>query len=59
LGEEDTKRHVVFDEDSEEEEKAPISLSEDTTTIDIETLEEEDPLKEIESKIESELVLNL
>lgn len=63
------KRHVVFDEDSdeeEEEEKAPINLGEDITTIEFDTLEEdekkvteEDPVKEIESKISSELVLNL
>jgi hypothetical protein len=57
--EQETSRHVVFDEDSEEEEKEPITISDDITTIDIETLEEEDPLKEIESKADTELVLNL
>ena len=67
---EDTKRRVLFDEDSDDEdsvaeasddegEKRPINVSDDIATIDIETLEEEDPLKEIESKVESELVLNL
>lgn len=67
---EDTKRRVLFDEDSDDEdsvaetsddegEKGPINVSDDIATIDIETLEEEDPLKEIESKVESELVLNL
>jgi hypothetical protein len=67
-----TSRKVVFDEESDEEdsasedeeEKPPLSLGDDIATIDIETLdeekkEEEDPLKEIESKIDSELVLNL
>lgn len=71
--EEEPKRRVLFDEDSddEEDEKATISLSDDIATIDIETLDneqkeeeksndkEDDTLKEIESKIESELVLNL
>ena len=69
---EEPKRRVLFDEDSDDEEsddeedtKEPISVSDDTATIDIETLdedkkpEEDDPLKEIESKIDSELVLNL
>lgn len=68
---EEPKRRVLFDEDTdsedeeEEEGKAPINISDDTTSIDIETFEEEKPseedntLKEIESKIESELVLNL
>jgi hypothetical protein len=55
----------MFDEDSdseEEEEKAPIKLSDDIAEINIEELdvkEEEDPLKEIESKIGEQLVLNL
>jgi hypothetical protein len=71
---EEEKRRVVFDEDSdsddeeEEEEKAPLNLGDDEATIEFDTLDEEkpepkkeedDPLKEIESKIESELVLNL
>lgn len=70
---EEEKRRVVFDEDSdsddeeEEEEKAPLNLG-DEATIEFDTLddeksepknEEDDPLKEIEGKIESELVLNL
>ena len=56
-------------EASEEEEKEPLNLGEDEATIEFDTLDEEkveeekkvedDPLKEIESKIESELVLNL
>jgi hypothetical protein len=63
--EEEKPRRVVFDEDSDEEEEeedekqAPIVLSDDVATIDVETIEEEDPIKEIERKVESELVLNL
>lgn len=62
---EEPKRRVMFDEDSdseEEEEKAPIKISDDIAEINIEELdvkEEEDPLKEIESKIGEQLVLNL
>lgn len=60
-------RRVLFSEESdsedEEEEKAPLSLSDDIAEIDIEELdvkeEEVDPLKEIESKIGDQLVLNL
>lgn len=58
------------DEEDDEEEKAPLNLGEDEATIEFDTFDEEekkpepkkeedDPLKEIESKIESELVLNL
>jgi hypothetical protein len=62
--EEQKPRHVEFDEDSEEEEEEekqpPIVVSDDVATIDVETIgEEEDPIKEIERKVESELVLNL
>jgi len=63
--EEEKPRRVVFDEDSDEEEEeedekqAPIVLSDDVATIDVETIEEEDPIKEIERKVESELVLKL
>jgi len=62
---EDPKRRVMFDEESDsddEDEKKAISLSDDTAEIDIEELdakEEVDPLKEIESKIGEQLVLNL
>lgn len=61
---EEPKRRVVFDDDSdsEDEEKIPISISDDIAEINIEELdakEELDPLKEIESKIGEQLVLNL
>jgi hypothetical protein len=70
---EEEKRRVLFDEDSDsdesEEEKEPLNMGEDEATIEFDTLDDEkveeekkvedDPLKEIESKIESELVLNL
>jgi hypothetical protein len=62
---EELKRRVMFDEESdsdEEDEKKPISLSDDIAEIDIEELDEKeevDPLKEIESKIGEQLVLNL
>lgn len=67
-------KRVVFEEysdsesdsDEEEEEKAPIQISDETTEIQIDTLSEDtqkeddvDPLKEIESKIGDQLVLNL
>jgi hypothetical protein len=67
--EEEPKRRVLFDEESDDEEddkKAPINIGEDIETIEFDTLEdddkkptEDDPVKEIESKISSELVLNL
>jgi hypothetical protein len=63
--EEEKPRRVLFDEESDEEEEeedekqTPIVLSDDVATIDVETIEEEDPIKEIERKVESELVLNL
>jgi hypothetical protein len=59
------------DEESDEEEEPPkLQISEETATLDVEDLdqqtvqlpvkEEDDPLKEIESKMSSEtLVLNL
>jgi len=59
------KRRVLFseDSDSEDEEKSPIELSDDIAEIEVEELdtkeEEIDPLKEIESKIGEQLVLNL
>jgi hypothetical protein len=68
---EDVKRRVMFSEDSDSEEeeeeadKTPLSISDDIAEIDIEELdakkepEELDPLKEIESKIGEQLVLNL
>lgn len=61
----ESNRKVLFseDSDSEDEEKSPIEISDDTAEIDIEELdgkeEEVDPLKEIESKIGEQLVLNL
>jgi len=62
--EEQKPRHVEFDEDSDEEEEEekqpPIEISDDIATIEVETIgEEEDPIKEIERKVESELVLKL
>jgi hypothetical protein len=47
------------EEEEEDEKQAPIVLSDDVATIDVETIEEEDPIKEIERKVESELVLKL
>jgi ribosomal protein L12E/L44/L45/RPP1/RPP2 len=62
--EEQKPRHVEFDEDSDEEEEEeekqpPIEISDDVATIEVETIGEEDPMKEIERKVESELVLKL
>jgi hypothetical protein len=62
--EEEKPRRVVFDEDSdeeddEEEKQPPIEISDDVATIEVETIGEEDPIKEIERKVESELVLKL
>jgi len=60
-----TYRKVLFSEesDSEDEEKSAIQVSDDIAEIDIEELDEKeeevDPLKEIESKIGEQLVLNL
>lgn len=68
-----SNRKVVFAEDDEEQEfedesqdsgPAALQISDDTASIDIETFEEDkvdeiDPIKEIESKMGSELVLKL
>jgi hypothetical protein len=63
-------KHVLFeeesevDEDSDDEEQPPLQLSDDVAEIELDTFEEdkpkeEDTLKEIESKIADQLVLNL
>ena len=61
-------KQVLFAEDSEdeeeEEEQPPLQLSDDVAEIELDTFEEdkpkeEDTLKEIESKIADQLVLNL
>lgn len=67
-------KRVLFEEESdseseeeeEEEEKAPIQITDDAAEIEIDTFEDDkkdeeeiDPLKEIESKIGDQLVLNL
>ena len=62
-------KQVLFAEDSdededEEEEQPPLQLSDDVAEIEVDTFEEdkpkeEDTLKEIESKIADQLVLNL
>jgi hypothetical protein len=63
-------KRVLFDEESdsedeeEEEEKPPIQISDDVVEIEFDTFEEDkpkedDPIKEIESKIGDQLVLNL
>lgn len=63
--EEDSDLDVSSDEDEEDEEKPSIQVSDDSAEIDIDTFEEDkpkeedDPLKEIESKIGDQLVLNL
>lgn len=68
--EDDTaKKSVSFgDDDSEDEEPPKLQLSDETTTLDIPELteqeqpkpeEEEDPMKELERKAQETLVLNL
>jgi DNA-directed RNA polymerase specialized sigma subunit len=69
VSEAEPKRHVVFDEESEEEdERPPLTVGDDDASIDFESLdiaeekkeeEEVDPLKEIEGNAKTEFVLNL
>jgi hypothetical protein len=60
---EEEKKAVSFEEESEdedeEEEQPRLTISEEDATLDIPELEEKDPMKELEEKVEETLVLNL
>jgi hypothetical protein len=58
--EEETKGVSFEDDSSEEEEEQPkITITDEDATLDIVDTAEEDPMKELESKVSETLVLNL
>ena len=57
--EEETKGVSFEDESSEEEQQPKITITDEDATLDIPETAEEDPMKELESKVSETLVLNL